>query len=162
MGLNLKAKINSKCGNGTLSIMDGQDLCPSAATFLSEVANRIPKTYHELQEVWKKASQIKRRRQIQEKKNCQEIVLEQSTEVSCMFRNPTTLLCLYNKQGDPRLGYESMLRACWCSSLGAWETNSSNCLHGLKAGGSSWGMELAQEKPSPQYAYWSSHPFRDL
>lgn len=50
MCLNLKAKLNSKCGNGTLSVMDGHDLCPSAATFLSEVAKRSPRTYFGVQE----------------------------------------------------------------------------------------------------------------
>lgn len=35
MCLHRKAQLNSKCGNGTLSIMDGHDLCSSAAMFLA-------------------------------------------------------------------------------------------------------------------------------
>lgn len=47
MCVNLTLQIDSKCGNGTLSIMDAHDLPSSPATFPSEVA-KIPNTYFEL------------------------------------------------------------------------------------------------------------------
>lgn len=94
MYLNLKAKLNSKCGHGTLKIMDGHDLCSSAAMFLSEVAKRSPRTYFGLQEGWKKISHIKKRRQIQKKENCQEPALEQFSKWCHTFRDYTTLFDL--------------------------------------------------------------------
>lgn len=51
MCLHQKAQLNSKCGNGTLSITDGHDLCSSAAMFLAEVTKRNPKIYHRVQEI---------------------------------------------------------------------------------------------------------------